>query len=148
MRLMNDYKNMGGIVTVGSDPGYIYQTWGFSYIQELEMLQEAGFTPLEVIRAATSHGAHEIYRPKGTAAPFGTVRAGMLADLVIVPENPLHNLKTLYGTGFERLDRDGKVERVGGVRYTIKDGILYDASALLADVAAMVEQQKAAAAAR
>ena len=144
MRLMNDYKNMGGIVTVGSDPGYIYQTWGFSYIQELEMLQEAGFTPLEVIRAATSHGAYEIYRSKGTAAPFGTVRAGMLADLVIVPENPLHNLKTLYGTGFERLDKSGKVERVGGVKYTIKDGIVYDAKALLADVAAMVEQQQPA----
>ena len=145
MRLMNDYKNMGGIVTVGSDPGFIYQTWGFSYIQELEMLQEAGFTPLEVIRAATSHGALELYRAKGTAAPFGTVRPGMLADLVIVPQNPLHNLKTLYGTGFERLDKDGKIERVGGVKYTIKDGIVYDARALLADVAAMVDQQKAAA---
>ncbi|GAA4714519.1 amidohydrolase family protein [Sphingomonas lutea] len=144
MRLMNDYKNIGGIVTVGSDPGYIYQTWGFSYIQEMEMLQEAGFTPLEVIRAATSHGAYEIYRPKGIAAPFGTVRAGMLADLVIVPGNPLHNLKLLYGTGFEKLDANGKVERVGGVKYTIKDGIVYDAHALLADVAAMVEAQKAA----
>jgi hypothetical protein len=144
MRLMNDYKNMGGVVTVGSDPGYIYQNWGFPYIQELEMLQEAGFTPLEAIQAATSNGAFEIYRPKGVEAPFGKVRAGMLADLVIVPENPLHNFKTLYGTGFERLDKDGKVERVGGVRYTIKDGIVYDAKALLADVAAMVEAQKAA----
>lgn len=144
MRLMNDYKNMGGVVTVGSDPGYIYQTWGFSYIQELEMLQEAGFTPLEAIQAATRNGAYEIYRPKGVDAPFGIVRAGMLADLVIAPENPLHNFKTLYGTGFERLDRDGKIERVGGVRWTIKDGILYDAKKLLDDVAAMVEVQKAA----
>ncbi len=144
MRLMNDYKNMGGKVTLGSDPGYIYQTWGFSYISEMEMLQEAGFTPLEVIRAATSDGAYEIYRPKGTPAPFGIVRAGMLADLVIAPENPLHNFKTLYGTGFERLGKDGKVERVGGVKYTIKDGIVYDAKALLADVAAMVEQAKQA----
>jgi hypothetical protein len=142
MRLMNDYKNMGGIVTVGSDPGYIYQSWGFPYVQELEMLQEAGFTPLEAVVAATRNGAYEIYRPKGAEAPFGMVRPGMLADLVIVPENPLHNFKTLYGTGFERLDRDGKVERVGGVRYTIKDGIVYDARALLADVAAMVEAQK------
>ena len=65
---MNDYKNMGGIVTVGSDPGYIYQTWGFSYIQELEMLQEAGFTPLEVIQAATINGAREIYAPQGRGA--------------------------------------------------------------------------------
>ena len=101
-----------------------------------------------MIRAATSHGAQEIYRTKGTAAPFGTVRSGMLADLVIVPGNPLHNLKLLYGTGFEKLDSDGKVERVGGVKYTIKDGIVYDAHALLADVAAMVEAQKAAAGTR
>ena len=143
MRLTNDYKNMGGRVTVGSDPGFIYQTWGFSYIQELEMLQEAGFTPLETIQAATRNGAYEIYRPKGVDAPFGIVRAGMLADLVIAPENPLHNFKTLYGTGFERLDKDGKVERVGGVRWTIKDGIVYDAKKLLDDVAAMVEAQKA-----
>ena len=146
MRLINDYKNMGGIVTVGSDPGYIYQSWGFPYIQELEMLQEAGFTPLETVVAATRNGAYEIYSPKGVEAPIGMVRAGMLADLVIAPENPLHNFKTLYGTGFERLDKDGKVERVGGVRYTIKDGIVYDAKRLLDDVAAMVEAQKAAAA--
>jgi hypothetical protein len=39
-------------------------------------------------------------------------------------------------------DSTGKVERVGGVKYTIKDGIVYDAKQLLADVAAMVEKQK------
>ena len=144
MRLINDYKNMGGRVTVGSDPGYIYQTWGFSYIQELEMLQEAGFTPLEAIQAATTNGAHAIYEPKGVAPPIGMVRAGMLADLVIVRENPLHNFKTLYGTGFESLGEDGEPQRGGGVVYTIKDGIVYEASKLLADVAAMVAAQKAA----
>jgi imidazolonepropionase-like amidohydrolase len=137
---------MGGRVTVGSDPGYIYQTWGFSYIQELEMLQEAGFTPLEAIQAATSNGAYEIFRPKRIEAPIGIVRKGMLADLVIVPENPLHNFKTLYGTGFERLGSDGKVERIGGVKWTIKDGIVYDAKALLADVERMVAEQKGRAA--
>jgi len=144
MRLVNDYKNMGGVVTVGSDPGFIYQTWGFSYVGELEMLQEAGFTPIEVIRAATRDGAYELYRPKGQAAPMGVVRPGMLADLVIVPGDPLQNLKLLYGTGFERLGPDGKVQHVGGVKYTIKDGIVYDAHALLDDVAAMVAAQKAA----
>lgn len=144
MRLMNDYKNMGGIVTAGSDPGFIYQPWGFSYIGELEMLQEAGFSPLEVIQAATWNGAVELYRPKGEDPPIGLVAPGKLADLVITPENPLQNLKTLYGTGFLRLGADGKAERVGGVRYTIKDGIVYDAPRLLADVAAMVAAQKAA----
>src|SRR3546814_20095939 len=126
MRLMNDYKNMGGIVTVGSDPGYIYQSWGFPYIQELEMLQEAGFTPLEAIVAATKNGAYELYRPKGIEAPIGMVKEGMPADLVIVPENPLHNFKQLYGTGFERLDENGKAERGGGARWTMKAGIVQD----------------------
>ena len=54
---MNDYKKMGGRVTTGSDSGFIYQTYGFGYILELEMLQEAGFHPLEVIQAATMNGA-------------------------------------------------------------------------------------------
>jgi hypothetical protein len=39
-------------------------------------------------------------------------------------------------------DRTGRMERVGGIRYTIKDGIVYDAKKLLADVGAMVEAQK------
>ena len=143
MALMNDYKNIGGLVTAGSDPGYIYQSWGFSYIGELEMLQEAGFSPLEVMQAATYNGALELYRPKGIEPPMGTVEVGKLADLVIVPENPLQNFKTLYGTGFDRVGLDGKVSHVGGVKYTIKDGVVYDAQRLLADVAAMVAAQKA-----
>ena len=36
----------------------------------------------------------------------------------------------------------GNTERVGGVKYTIKDGIVYDAKKLLADVAMMVEKAK------
>ena len=147
MRLMNDYKNMGGLVTAGSDPGFIYQSWGFSFIGELEMLQEAGFSPLEVMQAATYNGAVELYKPKGVEPPMGSIEPGKLADLVIVPENPLQNFKTLYGTGFDRVGPDGKVQHVGGVKYTIKDGIVYDAHRLLADVAAMVEAQKASRAA-
>ena len=38
MQLMNDYKKMGGRVTTGSDSGFIYQTYGFGYTLELEML--------------------------------------------------------------------------------------------------------------
>ena len=143
MQFLNDYKNRGGRVTVGSDSGFIYQLYGFGTILEMEMLQEAGFHPLEVIRAATMHGAEELSKPLGRDPEFGIVRPGMLADLVIVDENPLENLKVLYGTGAVKLnDETGKPERVGGVRYTIKDGIVYDAKQLLADVAAMVEKQK------
>ena len=142
-RLMNDYKKMGGRVTTGSDSGFIYQTYGFGYINELEMLQEAGFHPLEVIQSATMNGALTLAEPTGKPPEFGIVRAGMLADMVIVDQNPLQNFKVLYGTGALRLnEKTGKAERVGGIKYTIKDGIVYDAKQLLADVAAMVEKQK------
>jgi imidazolonepropionase-like amidohydrolase len=144
-RLLNDYKKMGGRVTTGSDSGFIYQTYGFGYVNELEMLQEAGFHPLEVLQAATMNGALTLTEPKGKAPEFGVVRAGMLADMVIVDQNPLKNFKVLYGTGALKLnDQTGKPEQIGGVKYTIKDGIVYDAKQLLADVAVMVEKQKRA----
>jgi hypothetical protein len=53
MRLINDYKNMGGRTTVGTDSGFIWKTYGFAYIEELELMREAGFLPLEIIRSAT-----------------------------------------------------------------------------------------------
>ncbi len=143
MQFLNEYKNRGGKVTVGSDSGYIYQLYGFGTILELEMLQEAGFHPLEVVRAATMHGAMEIYKTLQKPIEYGVVRADMRADLLIVSENPLANFKVLYGTGAMKLDDEtGEVGFVGGVDYTIKDGIVYDAKALLEDVAAMVEEQR------
>ena len=144
MQFVNDYKNMGGRVTVGSDSGFIYQLYGFGTILEMEMLQEAGFHPLEVIRSATMYGAQALFEPKGEDIQFGVIRPGLLADLIIVRENPLENLKVLYGTGAVRLnDETGQPERTEGIRYTIKDGIVYDAEKLLADVRRMVEEQKA-----
>jgi len=143
MMLIQDYKNMGGRVTPSTDAGFIYNTYGFSYIEELENFQEAGFHPLEVIRAGTLHAAEELFKRQGKPIEVGVVRAGLLADLVVAPENPVANLKTLYGNGFVRLnDKTGKVERVGGVKWVIKDGIIYDARKLLDDVAKMVEKQK------
>ncbi len=143
MDFVSDYKNRGGRVCTGSDSGFIYKLYGFGYVRELELLQEAGFHPLEVIRSATLWGAQTLHEPKGRSHEFGAIRTGMLADLVVLEENPVHNLKVLYGTGTLRLDREtGAVERVGGVKYTIKDGIVYDAMQLLADVAGMVEQAR------
>lgn len=144
MTFLNDFKNAGGRVTVGTDCGFIYQLYGFCYVTELEMLQEAGFHPLEVIRAATLHAAEELYEPKNEPISLGIIRPGLLADLVVLEENPLQNFKTLYGTGAVRLNEAGVPERVGGVKYTIKDGIVYDARALLADVRRMVAESRAA----
>jgi imidazolonepropionase-like amidohydrolase len=139
MAFINDYKNHGGRVTVGSDSGYIYQTYGFGTIQELELFREAGFHPLEVMRSATLHGAQAL----GASTTIGSIEPGKLADLAIMSENPLANFKVLYGTGHIQLGEDGKPHRVGGVDYTIKDGILYDAKALRADVRKMVADDKA-----
>ncbi len=138
MSFVNEYKNRGGRVTTGSDNGFIYQTYGFGYIRELELLREAGFSPLEVIRAATLKSAEAL----GMADKIGTVEVGKLADFVIVEENPLKNLKVLYGTGAIKLNDKNEVVRVGGVKYTIKDGIVYDAKKLLADVRAIVAKAK------
>ena len=142
MEFLNDYKNAGGRVTVSSDAGFIYNLFGFSTIEEMELLQEAGFHPLEVIRAATKHGAEALFESRHKPIEFGEVLPGMLADIVLLKENPVDDLKVFYGTGVVRLNDDtGQAERRGGVRYTIKDGIVYDAKQLLADVAAMVTAQ-------
>ena len=142
-QLVNDYKKMGGRITTGADSGFIYDTYGFGYIEELELLQEAGFHPLEVIQAATYNGALTLHEPENKPLEFGVIREGLMADLVIVEENPLQNFKVLFGTGAVRLnDETGKVERVGGIRWTVKDGIVYDARELLADVAEIVANAK------
>jgi imidazolonepropionase-like amidohydrolase len=145
MAFLNDFKNAGGVVTTGSDSGFIYKLYGFDYIREFELLREAGFHPVEVIRAATYHGALQLHKPKGLGdqLDFGILREGMKADLVLLEENPLENLKVLYGTGAVKLnDETGQVERVGGIDYTIKDGIVYDARQLLEDVRRMVAEAK------
>ncbi|MDH5235708.1 MAG: amidohydrolase, partial [Gemmatimonadota bacterium] len=145
MIFLNDYKNMGGRVTASSDAGFIYNTPGFSTIEELELLQEAGFYPGEAIRAGTYHAAQTIFKPMRKPIEYGVVEPGMLADLVIVDANPFENLKVLYGTGWFRLnDTTGKVEQYGGVKWTIKDGIVYDAKRLLADVEEMGNAQRRA----
>lgn len=138
MAFVNEYKNRGGRVTAGSDNGFIFQTYGFGYIRELELLREAGFHPLEVIRSATLNGAQLL----GMEKEIGSVEVGKLADLVIIDQNPLENLQVLYGTGAIRLDENNKAVRVGGVKYTIKDGIIYDSKKLLSDVKAIVDREK------
>ena len=138
MTFVNEYKNRGGRVTTGSDSGFIFQLYGFAYVRELELLREAGFHPMEIIRSATLNGAEAL----GMADKIGSVTVGKLADFVIVEENPLKNLKVLYGTGAVKLTEDNEVVRVGGVKYTIKDGIIYDAKALLKEVKDMVAVEK------
>lgn len=53
MSFLNYYKNYGGRVTTGADSAGQFDQFGFRFIRELKLLQEAGFSPLEVFRAAT-----------------------------------------------------------------------------------------------
>lgn len=139
MAFINDFKNAGGKVGAGEDAGYIYSTYGFGFVQELELLREAGFHPLEVIRAATLDGAKIL----GAERDIGSIQVGKKADLLIVGENPVANLKVLYATGHIRLDpATNKPARVGGVEVVVKDGLVYDAKALAAEVRAMVAAEK------
>ena len=138
MTFVNEYKNRGGRVTTGSDSGFIYQLYGFAYIRELELLREAGFHPLEVIRSATLYGAEAL----GASDEIGSVEVGKMADLIVIDENPLRNFKYLYGTGAVKLSDSNEVYRAGIIDYTIKDGVVYDVEELLEDVRRMVEYSK------
>ena len=139
MQFVNEYKNRGGRVVVGSDSGYTYNLYGFGYIEGMELLREAGFSSLEVLHSATLQGARQL----AIAEDVGSIEVGKKADFVVVDENPVQNLSVLRGTGVIRLNDDtAEVERVGGIVYTIKDGIVYDARELLRDVRDMVQAEK------
>jgi hypothetical protein len=139
MTFVNEYKNRGGRVTIGTDSGFIFQLYGFSFVREMELLREAGFHPLEIIRSGTLYGAQAL----GMDKEIGSVEIGKLADFAITEINPLENLQALNGMGAVKLTDENKVTRVGGVKYTIKDGIVYDAKKLLADVKKIVDEEKA-----
>ena len=133
MKAVRDFARMGGVVGCGEDAGYIYMLYGFSLIRELELHQEAGFHPIDVIQHATGNNALLL----GMENKLGRIRPGFLADLILLEENPLKNLKYLYPTGV--LDfQEGKVIRVGGVKWTVKDGFIYHAPTLLKEVKDMV----------
>jgi cytosine/adenosine deaminase-related metal-dependent hydrolase len=139
MQFVNEYKNRGGRVTVGSDSGYTYNLYGFGHITEMQLLYEAGFSGLEVIHAATLQGARQL----GIDRDYGSIEIGKKADFVIVRENPLANLHVLLGTGAIRLnDSTGEVERIGGIQQVVKDGIVYDAVKMRRDVREMVLEEK------
>jgi imidazolonepropionase-like amidohydrolase len=136
---VNDWKNRGGRVAVGSDTGTSYHLYGFGTVRELELMQRAGFHPLEIVRSATQESARAIGR-EGT----GVIRPGYQADLLVMEMNPLEDFKVLYGTGVTRVSLEGESTTLHGLKYTILDGRVLDAGALLEDVAEMVRQAKAA----
>ena len=137
MSALREFERRGGVIGTGDDAGFIYQMYGFGLIRELELHQEAGFSTIKVIQHATGNGAKIL----GRESDLGRVRAGFLADLIVVNGNPLENLKVLYPTGVDEIV-DGKAVRTGGVEWTIKDGIPYHGPTLLAEVKALVARAR------
>jgi imidazolonepropionase-like amidohydrolase len=162
MATLLEFARKGGTVTVGDDAGYLYGSlYGFGTIRELELQQEAGFAPLEVLQHATVNGA----RVLGLQDTLGRVRAGFAADLLVVNGNPLANLHLLNPYGTDLMTIDGKVVdnysgdikpgdprassvHGGGIEWTIKDGIPYHVPSLMHEVKEMVAAARAGRAAR
>jgi len=158
MATLLDFGRRGGVITVGDDAGFLYgSVYGFGTVRELELQQEAGFAPLEVIRHATVNGAQVL----GLDNKLGRIRAGFVADLLVVNGNPLADLHLLNPYGTDLMTIDGKVVdnysgdimpgdpragmiHGGGIEWTIKDGIPYHVPTLMKEVKDMVAQARAA----
>ena len=83
-------------VVVGSDAGNIGTLHGPAVFREMQRMVEAGLTPLETLRAATTNGARAMHMQDET----GAIRPGALADLVLVDADPLESIAHLARTAW------------------------------------------------
>lgn len=138
MGALRRFEQLGGTIACGDDAGFIYQMYGFGLIREMELHAEAGFHPLKIIEHCTGNAA----KVMGLEQRLGRVRAGFLADLIVVDGNPLEDLKVLYPTGTTRIV-DGRSVPTGGVEWTVKGGTPYHGATLMRDVKQMVDEARA-----
>jgi imidazolonepropionase-like amidohydrolase len=111
MEFEREFVKAGGLLMAGPDPtGYGGVLPGFGDHRGLELLVEAGFSPLEAIKIATHNGALYL----GELDRIGTLAAGKQADMVLVKGNPAANISDIR-----------KVETV------FKDGVGYDSAKLI-----------------
>jgi imidazolonepropionase-like amidohydrolase len=112
------FAKAGGLLLAGEDPtGMGGVLAGFGDQRELELLVEAGFTPLEAIHIATSNGAEYL----GESNRIGTIAEGKQADLVVIKGDPSR-----------------RIEDVENVEIVFKDGVGYDSAKLIESVRGMV----------
>lgn len=108
----------GGLLIAGLDPtGNGGIVAGFGDLRQVELLVEAGFTPVEAIKIASLNGAKFL----GEDARIGSIAAGKQADLMIVKGNPAANI----------LD-------IENVEIVFKDGVGYDSEKLIQSVQGLV----------
>ena len=114
MGLERQFVAAGGLLVAGPDPtGNGGVIPGFGDLREVELLVEAGFTPVEAIRIATLNGATYL----GLANRIGSIAPGKDADLFIVKGNPATNIND-----------------VENVIVVFKDGVGYDSAKLIDSV--------------
>ena len=114
LQFEHDFVKQGGVLMAGCDPtGYGGVLPGFGDQRNVELLVEAGFTPLEAIHIATENGARWL----GEEAHFGTIAAGKDADLVVIDGNPA-----------------AKIEDIEKTEIVFKDGVGYDPRKLIDSV--------------
>ena len=111
MALEREFVAAGGLLMAGPDPtgdGGVLP--GFGDQREVELLVEAGFTPVEAIKIATLNGATY----EGKSATIGSIAPGKDADLVVVEGDPSKNIDDIEKT-----------------EIVFKDGVGYDSQKLL-----------------
>ena len=114
MEFEREFVKQGGTLLAGEDPTGIGGVLaGFGDQREVELLVEAGFTPLEAIHIATYNGAHYL----GSSQEVGTISAGKQADLIVVKGDPSQ-----------------KIEDIENVEIVFKDGVGYDSAKLIESV--------------
>jgi imidazolonepropionase-like amidohydrolase len=114
MAFERQFVKAGGLLLAGLDPnGGGGLLAGLGDQREVELLVEAGFTPLQAIHIATMNGAEFL----GEANHIGSIAVGKAADLVVVEGNPA-----------KRMDDIEKVKMV------FKDGVGYDPGKLIESV--------------
>jgi predicted amidohydrolase YtcJ len=88
MASVRAFHNAGVPLLAGTDVGVSLVVPGHSIHRELELLADAGLTPLEALRAATTEPARFL----GATDSLGTIEVGKLADLVLLDANPLDHI--------------------------------------------------------
>ena len=97
MEFERDFVKRGGTLLAGSDPTGDGSTLaGFGDQRELELLVNAGFTPVEAIQIATKNGADFL----GIGDRVGTVDAGKQADLIVIDGNPATDISDINKAEF------------------------------------------------
>ncbi len=118
MEFEHEFAKAGGLLLAGLDPtGLGGVVAGFGDQREVELLVEAGFTPLEAIHIATLNGAQYLGEPD----KIGTIAQGKQADLVVIKGDPSQ-----------------KIEDIENVEIVFKDGIGYDSAKLIESVRGLV----------